>query len=160
MHRFMLTAKPPLLTALLATVALAAGCGGDDDRLSRGETATKVNAAVQVVNGEFGQVFELLGRREESETVPATVRERLAQAATVERREADKLAAIEPSSDSQRAVDGFVRAASTQAATLQSAAARTDLTVADMADAIELPQMRQALTDLDKQDLAKAPSHQ
>ena len=159
MHRFTPISKPPLLTALVAAAALAAGCGGDD-RLSRAETANKVNTAVQVVNGEFGQVFELLGRREESDTVPATVRERLAQAATVERREADKLAAIKPPSDSKRAVDGFVRAASSQAAALHSAAARTDLTVADMADAIELPQMRQALTALDKQGLAKPPTHQ
>jgi hypothetical protein len=158
MRPFTHTSQPRLLTALIAAAALTAGCGGDE-RLSRDQTASKATAAVQKVNGEFQQVFEMLGRREESEAVPAAVRERLTSAATVERREADKLAAIKPSTDSEGAINGFVRAARSQAAALQSSAAKTDLTVAEMADAIELPQMRQALTDLDKQNLAKPPAH-
>ncbi|MCA1572602.1 MAG: hypothetical protein LC798_20350, partial [Chloroflexi bacterium] len=144
--------------ALIAAFALTAGCGGDD-RLSQDQTASKATTAVQKVNGEFQQVFEMLGRREESEAVPAAVRKRLTSAATVERREADKLAAIKPPTESEDAINDFVRAARSQAATLQSNAARADLTVAEMADAIELPQMRQALTELDKQNLAKPPAH-
>jgi hypothetical protein len=43
---------------------------------------------------------------------------------------------------------------------LESAAARTDLTVAEMADVVELREMDQALTELERQGLAKAPQHQ
>lgn len=158
MQRFTDPSKPQLLAALVAAVALAAGCGGDE-RLSKDETARKASAAVQTVNAEFQRVFEMLGRREESEAVPTAVRTLLTKAATIERREADKLAAIEPPSDSERAIDDFIRAARSQAAALRSSAARADLTVAEMADAIELPQMRRALTALDKQNLAKPPTH-
>ena len=158
MRLFTHTCKRPLFTALVAAAALTAGCGGEE-RLSKDETARHATAAVQTVNAEFQQVFEMLGRREESEAVPAAVRDRLAAAATVERREADKLAAIKPPTDSVAAIDGFVRAARSQAATLHGNAARAALTVAEMADSIELPQMRQALTELDKQNLAKPPAH-
>ena len=158
MRLFTHTSQPPLLTALIAAFALTAGCGGDD-RLSKDQTASKATAAVQKVNGEFQQVFEMLGRRGESEAVPAAVRDRLAAAATIERREADKLAAIKPPTDSEKAIKGFVGAARRHAAALQSNAARADLTVAGMADAVELPQSRKALTELDKQNLAKPPAH-
>ena len=159
MHLFTHTSKPTVLTALVTAVVLATGCG-DDGRLSKDETARKATAAVQTINGEFQQVFELLGRRTESEVVPAPVRQRLAGAAAAERRSADELAAIKPPTDSQPAINAFVRAARSQAAALEQRAGQPDLTVADMADAIELPQMRQALTELDKQNLAKPPAHQ
>jgi hypothetical protein len=151
------TITRPALAALAAAVALAAGCGGDDDRLSKDETAKEVNAAVQTVNGEFQQAFQLLGRREEGERVPSAVRARLSRAATVERREAGKLDSIEPPAEAEEAVDGFVRAARSQADTLKSAAARTDLTVAEMADALEPADVREALAELERQGLAKAP---
>jgi hypothetical protein len=159
MHLFTHTSTRPLFTALVAGASLVAGCGGDD-RLSKDETARHATAAVQMVSGEFQQVFELLGRREESDVVPAAVRELLTKAATVERREADKLAAIKPSTDSERAITGFVRAARSQAMALQSRAAKADLTVAEMADAIELPQIRRAIAELSRQNLAKPPTHQ
>jgi len=138
---------------------LGAGCGGDD-RLSKDETAEALNGAVSSVNGEFQQVFELLGRREEGERVPSPVRARLRSAATVERREAGEVDAIEPSAEAEGPVDNFVRAARNQADALESAAARTDLTVAEMADAIELPKMRGALAELVRRGLATAPEHQ
>ena len=147
------------LAGVLAALALGAGCGGDD-RLSKDETAKEVNGAVETVNGEFKQVFDLLGRSEEGARVPARVRERLGAAATVERREADEVEAVEPSAEAEEAVDRFVRAASRQADALESAAARTDLTVAEMADVVELPAMRKALADLERQGLATAPGHQ
>ncbi len=159
MHHFTHTTKPPLLTALLTAVVLATGCGGDD-RLSKDETARKATAAVQTINSEFQQVFELLGRRREREVVPAVVRRRLTRAATVERDSADALAAVKSSTGSERAINGFVRAARNQAAALEKGAGQPDLTVADMADAVELPQMRDALSELDKQNLAKPPGHQ
>lgn len=149
------------LAAAVAALTLTAGCGGDDDRLSNDETAKRVNASVQTVNGEFQQVFELLGRREEGERVPSAVRERLGAAATVERREAGEVDAIEPPAEAEQTLDQFVRAANNQADVLESAAARTDLTVAEMADALEPAEMREALAELERQDLAKAPpTHQ
>ena len=158
MRLFTHTCKRPLFTALVAAAALTAGCGGEE-RLSKDETARHATSAVQAVNAEFQHLFEMLGRREESEAVPAAVRDRLAAAATIERREADKLAAIKPQTDSAAAINGFIRAARSQAAALQSNAASPDLTVAELADAVELPQMRQALNELDKQNLAKPPAH-
>lgn len=144
------------LAAVLAASALATGCGGED-RLSKDETAKEVNATVQTVNGEFQQVFQLLGRREEGERVPTPVRERLKRAATSERREADELDLIEPPAEAEQALNQFVRAANNQADALANAATRTDLTVADMADLLEAAEMRTALLELVRQGLAKAP---
>jgi hypothetical protein len=153
------TPARPAFAAAVVALLLGAGCGGDD-RLSKDETAKALNGAVQTVNGEFQQVFELLGRREEGERVPRPVRDRLRNGATVELREAGELDAIEPSAEAEESVDSFVRAARTQADALESAAARSDLTVAEMADAIELPEMREALAELVRQGLATAPEHQ
>lgn len=154
------TTRAALAVAVaVASLALAAGCGGDD-RLSKDETAQQVSGAVQTVNGEFGQAFELLGRRAEGERVPGTVRQLLRKAATVERREAGDLDAIEPSAEAEKAIDGFVRAARGQADALESAAARTDLTVAEMADVVELREMHHALGELERQGVATAPEHQ
>lgn len=153
------TIRRPALAAAVAALAFGAGCGSDD-RLSKDETAKEVNGAVQTVNGEFQQVFKLLGRREEGERVPRPVRERLKRAAMVERREAGELDAIEPFAESEDAVDSFARAARSQADKLESAAARNDLTVAEMADTIELAETRDALAELERQGLAKPSKHE
>ena len=143
----------------LAALALIAGCGGDE-RLSKAETTERVSGAVQSVNGEFQRVFELLGRRGERDRVPATVRKQLSSASEVERREADELAAIEPAAESERAVENFVAAARSQADALASAATRPNLTVAEMADAVEDAEVREALIELERAGLARAPRHE
>ena len=153
------TKARPALAGLIAALALAAGCGGDE-QLSNAETAKEVNAAVQSVNREFQDVFELLGRRKEGERVPANVRARLRTAATAERRVAGEVAAIEPPAKTATAVDGFVRAARRQADALEIASGRTDLTVAQLADTVEDRQMRAALVELQRQRLARPPDHQ
>lgn len=153
------TIRRPALAAVVASLAFGAGCGGED-RLSKDETAKEVNGAVQTVSDEFRQVFKLLGRRDEGERVPREVRERLKTAAMIERREADELDAIEPSAEAEEAVDSFIRAARSQADKLESAAARNDLTVAEMADTIELAETRDALAELVRQGLTKPPKHQ
>jgi hypothetical protein len=151
----------PALAAAAAALALGAGCGGDGDRLSTDETAKELNAAVRTVNGEFQQVFQLLGSREEHERVPSAVRARLEEAATVERRQADEFDTIEPPADSEAAIESFARVARRQAAMLERAATRENLTVAEMADVIELPEMRDAVAELDRQGLVNAPpAHQ
>ncbi len=64
-----------------------------------------MNGAVETVNGESQQVFELLGRREEDERVPSAVRKRLRRAATVEPQAADEVHAIEPSVEAAGAIN-------------------------------------------------------
>jgi hypothetical protein len=115
---------------------------------------------VQAVSGEFQQAFELLGRRAESEKVPADVRERLEAAAAVERRNADEIEQIAPVEGSEAAVDEFVRAARSHADRLDAAAAQPDLTVAEMADTIERGELREALEALARQGLVEPPGHQ
>lgn len=150
------TTTRPALSAVVAAVALAAGCGGDE-RLSKDETAKAVNGAVKSVNGEFQQVYELLGRREERERVPSAVRARLKEAATVERRVAGKVDAVEPFAEAEQSVDSFARAARGQADALESAAARPGLTVAEMADLLEPKELGEALAELERQGLVEAP---
>jgi hypothetical protein len=87
-------------TGLLAAAALALGaCGGDDDRLTRAQYEAEVRPAVQRIAAGFGAVFQAIGRAEETDRVPAAALRRLAGVAAVERREADRLAALEPPED-------------------------------------------------------------
>ena len=147
------------LAVAAAAATLAAGCGGED-RLSKAQTASELNGAVQAVNAGFQLAFEQLGPSGEGERVPQRVRHRLKTAATVERRAADEIDAIEPVEGAEPAIDDFVQAARTQADRLEAAAARSELTVAEMADTIELAEMRDALAELVRQGLAEAPGHQ
>ena len=158
---FRRTTTTTVLVALVA-VAVGAGCGGDgdEDRLSQAQTTEEVNRAVQTVNGEFQQVFEQLGRRGEDERVPAGVRNRLRAVAEIERNAAGDVDSIQPAVGTGAAIDRFVRAARAQADALESAAGRRDLTVAEMADVVELPDMRGALDELKRQGLADVPEQQ
>ena len=148
---------------LIAAVALGAGagCGGDgDDTLSKEQTGQQVDRAVTTVNGEFRQLFEQLGSRGEDERVPVEVRDRLRAVADIERRAADEIDAIEPAAETRGAVDRFVRVAHAQADTLERAAERESLSVGEVADAVELPEMRGALDELERQQLTDIPEHQ
>ena len=122
----------------IAAVGFVAGCGGDE-RLTKAETTSELNGAVATLNTEFQAIFEELGPRPEGARVPAALRERLAGAADVERHEADELEPIDPVEGAEAAVDDFIRAARVQADALEEAASQSDLTVAELADAIELP---------------------
>jgi hypothetical protein len=144
---------------VIAATALVAGCGGED-RLTRAETADRLNGGVQEVNAEFQRAFQQLGRSREDARVPGPVRERLRSAAAVERRLVEDFEALEPVEGSEAAVDAFIRAARIQADRLDAAAARPGLTVAEMADTVELPEMRDALAALARQDLVTPPGHQ
>jgi hypothetical protein len=143
----------------IGAAVVVAGCGADE-RLTKAETAQQLNGAVATVNAEFQAVFERLGRSREDARVPVAVRELLADAAAVERRTVETLAPIEPVEDAEPAVDDFIRAARTQADRLEDAAARPDLTVAEMADAVEHGDMRAALLALERQGLVEAPGHE
>jgi hypothetical protein len=143
---------------VVAAAVVVAGCGGED-RLTKAETASELNGAVGTLNAEFQAIFEQLGQSRETARVPAPLRERLAGAAETERRGAEELATLEPVEGSDAAVDEFVRAARTQAAELEKAASDADLTVAEMADTIELPAMRDALTELARRGLVEPPGH-
>jgi hypothetical protein len=147
------------LAVAVAAATLAAGCGGEG-RLSKAQTASEINGALQAVNAEFQRAFEQLGPSGEGKRVSQRVRDRLKAAATVERRAADEIEAIEPVEGAEAAFDDFVRAARTQAERLDGAAARPELTVAEMADVIESAEMRDALTELVRQGLAEPPGHQ
>jgi hypothetical protein len=142
----------------IAAAVVVAGCGGED-RLTKAETASELNGAVGTLNAEFQAIFEELGRKPEDARVPAALRERLAGAAEVERRGAEQLATLEPVEGADAAVDEFIEAARAQAEALAEAASQSNLTVAEMADAIELPAMREALTELARQDLVEPPGH-
>ena len=159
MRLFTHTSKRPLFTALAAAAALTAGCGGDERAVQRGNRKTCDCCRADGQRGVSAGLRDARATRGERSGSGRGARSPRA-AATIERREADKLAAIKPPTDSAAAINGFVRAARSQAAALHSSAARADLTVAEMADAVELPQMRQALTELDRQNLAKPPAHQ
>ena len=111
------------------------------------------------LNTEFQAIFEQLGQSREDARVPEALRERLAGAAETERRGADELEELEPVEGSEPAVDDFIRAARTQADRLAEAAAQSDLTVAEMADTIELPAMRDALAELARRGLVEPPGH-
>ena len=147
------------MVVMVAATALVASCGGEE-RLTRAETADRLNAGVQEVNAEFQRTFEQLGRSSEDARVPGPVRERLRSAAAVERRMAETFEGVEPVEGSEAAVDAFLRAARIQADRLDAAAARPDLTVAEMADTVELPAMRDALAALDREGLVEPPGHQ
>jgi hypothetical protein len=142
----------------IAAAVVVAGCGGED-RLTKAETASELNRAVETLNAEFQAIFQELGPSGENARVPAALRERLAGAAETERRGAQELEEIEPVEGSDAAVDEFIQAARAQADALEEAAARSNLTVAEMADAIELPAMRDALGELARQDLVEPPGH-
>ena len=145
------------LIAIGAAVVVA-GCGGED-RLTKTETASELNSAVGTLNAEFQAIFQELGRKPEDARVPAALRERLAGAAEAERRGAHELGKLEPVEGADAAFDEFVQAARLQADALEKAASRSNLTVAEMADAIELPVMRDALTALVRKDLVEPPGH-
>lgn len=142
----------------IAAAAVATGCGGED-RLTKAETASELNGAVGTLNAEFQAIFEELGPSGENARVPAALRERLAGAAEKERRGAQELSTLEPVEGADAAVDAFIQAARVQADALEEAASRSNLTVAEMADAIELPAMRDALSQLARQDLVEPPGH-
>jgi hypothetical protein len=143
---------------VIAAAVLVVGCGGEE-RLTKAETASRLNGAVGTLNAEFQAIFEQLGQSREGARVPAALRERLARAAEIERRGASELEQLEPVSGSEPAYDDFVRAARAQAERLEEAAAQPDLTVAEMADTIELPAMRDALAELARQGLVEPPGH-
>lgn len=147
--------KRTLSICLIAAGGLAA-CGGED-RLSQQEFSSQLTPKVERVMTQFGTVFETLGQAEESDTVSADVRRQLAEAARVERAVADQIDALNPPENAEPATKELAVAAERQADQLRSLAAREDLTVKEMADAIEGGATLEALARLQELGYVRLP---
>ncbi len=144
----------------MATAALLpAACGGGQDRLTDREFTARMNSVVERISGEFGAVFTTLGRAEETDRVPAPVRDRLLRAARTERKLADTVQELEPPERAEAAHDALVTGARRQADTLERLAADPRLTVAQMADAVEGGETTAALQRLAEAGYVNPPQH-
>lgn len=135
------------ITAMAGACLSFGACGGDP-RLSDGELEERINPIVQRISGEFGAVFTELGMAGEGDRVPAAVRDRLREAAQAERDASEEAAALEPPERAEESVDRLVDATRSQADQLEQLAGRSDLTVGEMADAIEGGETAAALEEL------------
>ena len=145
-------------TAVAVGVAMSiAACGGDEDRLSKEETAQKLNeifgATSAQIQREFHPVFAQLQQGRENAPVPDRVLAELDQpssaAAGALREAADRAEELDPPSEVEDEIDSFAEAARGQAARLEDLVAQEGLTVRDLADAVappmeELGQLREA----------------
>jgi hypothetical protein len=145
-----------IMTATAGACLSLAACGGDD-RLSDRELENRLTPIAERISGEFGAVFAELGRAEEVERVPADVRDRLRQAAEAERQASDEAAALEPPERAEKPVDRLVEATRAQADRLEQLAGTNDLTVGQMADAVEDGEVAAALEDLAKGGYVEPP---
>ena len=135
------------LAAAIAISVAACGGGGDDDRLSKQETAKRLNEIFGTTSAqiqrEFHPVFEQLPQGRENATVPDRVRAELDQptsaAADALREAADQATALDPPSDVEDEIESFAEAAGGQAARLEELAAHEGLTVRELADAVAPP---------------------
>jgi len=156
----MLTITAPtarrLALPLAASLTLAA-CGGDE-RLTRDEYAERVQPEIARVSESFGGVFQAIGRAEESDRVPAAALRRLAGAADTERAVAARLAALEPPEELERPATELVEGARRQADELDRLAAREgEVTVAQLADAVEQGATAEPLRDLARRGVIEPP---
>lgn len=150
--------RPLLALTAICVLALAAGCGGDD-RLTNEELAKRLNQTVDRISGEFAQVFQRVGRRGENEQVPAPAKQALERAADVERRSVDEIAELEPPEDAEEATNRLIDAARAQADQLDRLAREEELTVKELADALEFGPTRDALEELRRKRLVKPEQH-
>ena len=141
--------------ALLAALTVAA-CGGED-RLTREQYSAKLQPAVDEISAGFGTVFEEIGRAEESDRVSGAAQQRLADAAARERKVADELADLEPPEDLEDASDRLVTGARRQADELDRLATEEQVTVAQVADAIEEGASVEPLRELGKAGVVTPP---
>lgn len=132
---------------MLATLAVLAGCGGDD-RLSGEEFSAELQEADRNVSAAFERVFETIGDAREGETVAEPTREAAIQAAETEREAADALDELTPPEDAEEATDELVEQARAQADAIEEAASRGDVTVAELADAFQEASPEAALSEL------------
>lgn len=149
------------IASAAATALAIAACGGgeSEERLSKEEFSKQVNPVVQRISAEFGTVFSELGRADESERVPADVRERLAAAARVERDAVGGLRDIQPPEAADASLEKLERGARSQADELDRLARDPDLTVGRMADAMEGGETAQALRELAEGGYIEPPPH-
>ena len=127
------------------------------ERLTKHELSARVTPQVERVTSDFSEVFEAIGRAEETDPVPAAALEKLRAAAETERRAADELEGLTPPEAAESALDGFVAAAREQAARLEEVAA-ADPTVGELANAVESPEMGAALARLAEGGYAEVPA--
>jgi hypothetical protein len=145
----------PLFTAVLAAATLSA-CGGEE-RLSDEEFSSRIQPVVERISTEFGAVFQALGRAREDARVPVDVRARLRRAARVERDAAADAAELQPPQRAEASLDRLVAGARQQSARLEQLAGRPDLTVGQMADAVEGGAAVGALRELAEQGFVSPP---
>ena len=153
----MLTIRHAITTAALAAALTSAACGGDDDRLTREQFKSELQPAVDQISAGFGAVFAVIGRAEETDRVPAAALERLSDAAARERRIAGRLADLQPPKDLEGATDRFVAGAQRQADDLERLAGQDDVTVAQVADAVEQGASVAPLRELGKAGVVAPP---
>ena len=144
-------------TALTALVLLAGATGCGEDRLSRDEYTAELQPAVQRISQGFGSVFERIGRAEDGERVPAPALQRLGQVAAQERRTAERLAGLEPPKDVEAVAGRFADGARRQADRLAAMSRERDVTVGELADAVEQGETAAPLRDLVEQGYVRAP---
>ena len=133
--------------AIGIAMSIAACGGGDDERLSKEETAQRLNeifgATSAQIQRQFHPVFAQLQQGRENAAVPERVRAALdgpTSAAADELREAAEQAEeLDPPSDVEDEVDAFAEAARRQADRLDELAAQEGLTVRELADAVAPP---------------------
>ena len=141
-------AQTPRVSVALAvaTALLIAGCG-DEERLTEAETARRINDALgatsRQIQQQFHPVFQQLEGVPEDGPVPdrvhAQLEQRTSAIARTLRNTADEVAEFSPPEDAEEEVDSLVDAAREQADRLEELPERENLTVRELADAIEPP---------------------
>lgn len=125
---------------------LVVGCGGED-RMSDEETAREITEALAATSSEiqrqFHPVFQQLEAVREDARVPRSVRARLEQPTSVVARElretADRVDELDPPEDAEEALASLTESAREQATRLEQLPEREQLTVRELADAVEPP---------------------
>ena len=140
--------RAPHASSALALIAalLIAGCGGAD-RLSENEAAQRIGAIFADPSGglqqQFHPIFEQLEGVPERARIPARVAQRLEQptgtVAQKLRAAANRVAQLEPPQHAEEEVASLAQAARGQAARLEQLPGREDLTVRQLADAVQPP---------------------
>ena len=134
-------------TALVAGVAMSIAACGEEDSLSKQETAQRLNEVFGATSAEiqrqFHPVFEQLQQGRANAPVPDRVRAELDQptsaAADALREAADQATELDPPSDVEDEIESFAKAARRQATRLEELVAQDGLTVRELADAVAPP---------------------
>lgn len=144
------------VVSLVAATLLVSACG-DDGRLTRAEFSREATAAVGGVSASYSRVFESVGRRGDSDTVPARARSAIRAAADSVRSAVGDLDRLAPPEAAAADTERLVSAGRRHAQSLDSLASEPSLTVGRLADAIESGPMNGPLEALARKGFVRMP---